>query len=132
MVNYKDNKKLFNKIQENKIIKLYSKDISIIKIAKMFNCSITPIRKILNNNNNIPKNNKAKIHSISKRKYIINDNFFENINSEEKAYILGFIYADGNLHKNEFAISLELAKKDSKTLNKIKNLFEYIIENLDT
>lgn len=31
------------------------------------------------------------------RKYRANDNFFEVINSEEKAYLLGFLYADGYL-----------------------------------
>lgn len=29
------------------------------------------------------------------RKFDVNDNFFENIDSEEKAYLLGFFVADG-------------------------------------
>lgn len=32
-----------------------------------------------------------------KRKYIANDSFFDSIDTEEKAYLLGFLYADGYL-----------------------------------
>ena len=32
-------------------------------------------------------------------KYSVNDNYFENIDSEDKAYFLGFMMADGNLSK---------------------------------
>lgn len=32
-------------------------------------------------------------------KYSVNDSYFENIDSEDKAYFLGFIMADGNLAK---------------------------------
>lgn len=31
-----------------------------------------------------------------KRKFDVIDNFFENIDSEEKAYLLGFFVADGS------------------------------------
>ena len=42
---------------------------------------------------------KAKLSS-DKRTYRVNDTFFDNINSEEKAYLLGFLYADGYLAKD--------------------------------
>lgn len=29
------------------------------------------------------------------KKYYFNENYFESINTYEKAYVLGFIYADG-------------------------------------
>lgn len=32
-----------------------------------------------------------------KRKWYVNDNFFDKIDSEEKAYLLGFFLADGNI-----------------------------------
>ena len=31
-----------------------------------------------------------------KRIYSLDENFFEKIDTERKAYILGFVYADGN------------------------------------
>ena len=45
-------------------------------------------------------------------------NYFDIIDDEYKAYILGFIYADGCLHKNTLKISL--ATKDKNILEKIK------------
>lgn len=34
---------------------------------------------------------------IMKKVYQMNENYFSEINSHEKAYILGFIYADGSV-----------------------------------
>lgn len=55
------------------------------------------------------------------------ENFFENINTERKAYWLGFIYADGNVFKNRLRIEiqeedkylLEELNKDLGSNNKI-------------
>lgn len=55
---------------------------------------------------------------ITKRRYHVNDNYFNVINTEEKAYILGFICADGHVdHSN---LQFEIAEKDIDILNKIK------------
>lgn len=41
-----------------------------------------------------------------KRKYTLNDNFFQNISSEAQAYCLGLLYSDGSVckHKNSYVI----------------------------
>ena len=31
------------------------------------------------------------------RKYQVNQEYFKNLDSSEKAYVLGFLYADGNV-----------------------------------
>ncbi len=33
--------------------------------------------------------------------HTIDDNFFSNIDSEHKAYFLGLMFADGNIHTNK-------------------------------
>lgn len=38
--------------------------------------------------------------------YLFNYKYFEEINTEDKAYFLGFIYADGNLFNNSLKISI--------------------------
>lgn len=61
-----------------------------------------------------------------KRKKTINQDFFDKIDSEEKAYWLGFIYADGNLSKKEIKqkyLQIELSQKDLKHLEKFANIF---------
>jgi len=66
-----------------------------------------------------------------KRKYFLNDNYFENIDNEEKAYWLGFISADGCVRiiqkkkkngefgKQSYVFSMQLAKKDKIHLEKL-------------
>ena len=48
----------------------------------------------------------------------INSNIFSKIDTEEKAYWLGFMYADGNLSSTTNHISLELSLKDEEHLIK--------------
>ena len=45
---------------------------------------------------------------------------FEKIDTEEKAYWLGFLYADGNVSKSEDKIELSLAEVDLKHIQKFK------------
>ena len=54
------------------------------------------------------------------RKYSVNENFFTKINTEEKAYILGFVCADGHVTTDRLCITV--AKKDSDILYKIKKV----------
>lgn len=72
------------------IIKKYIDGYSIRKIAEEFNLNRRYISKLLKKNNIKIRNNKE-----NSRKYFVDENFFEIIDSEEKAYWLGFIYADG-------------------------------------
>jgi intein/homing endonuclease len=64
---------------------------------------------------------------LKKTKYSYNHNYFENIDTEEKAYWLGFIYADGcvSIGKNnscELCIKLQRADKEHlKKFNKALN-----------
>jgi len=57
----------------------------------------------------------------------INEDFFNLIDTEEKAYWLGFIYADGYIicDKNHgiYRLGIELSEKDSKHLKKLAKIF---------
>jgi hypothetical protein len=52
------------------------------------------------------------------RKYTLNENFFENIDSEEKAYWLGFISADGCVDRAGLHLIIALGRKDRDHLEK--------------
>lgn len=54
-------------------------------------------------------------------KDIVNHNYFQEINSSIKAYILGFIAADGNILKKESRITIELSEKDFSLLEMIRD-----------
>lgn len=61
---------------------------------------------------------------MSYRKHSVDENFFEVIDTEEKAYWLGFIYADGSvsIHKNTGSMTLEIGLqiRDVNHLQKFK------------
>ena len=65
---------------------------------------------------------------MSMSKYNYNKDYFESINSSEKAYWLGFLYADGcitRFYKNEklksMSLELTLCKEDKEHLIKFNN-----------
>ena len=46
------------------------------------------------------------------RKYPIDEQFFDAIDSEEKAYFLGMLYADGTNSMKKTEVSLRLQEED--------------------
>ena len=66
----------------------------------------------------------AKSASELKRKYPIVEDFFDEINTEEKAYILGLLYADGYNDTNRNSVSLGLKETDREVLDKITVLIQ--------
>ena len=52
--------------------------------------------------------------------YEVDENFFVDINTEEKAYILGFICADGHISDSNYRIAIALQDSDYLLLEKIK------------
>lgn len=50
--------------------------------------------------------------------------FFDVIDSEEKAYWLGFLAADGHVSKNGKYVSLQLARKDESQVQRLASLFD--------
>ena len=52
------------------------------------------------------------------RRYKLNENFFETIDSEEKAYFLGFLFADGYINEKNNVVDLTIHHKDKEILNK--------------
>ena len=57
------------------------------------------------------------------QKYQYNEDFFKCIDTEEKAYWLGFIYADGNVNDfGKFELSVALAYKDKNHLEKLRDI----------
>ena len=75
-------------IDVEEVIRLYTEDnLSASKISKLFNVDVATITNRLKVNNIEVK----KTH----RKYLINKDYFEVIDTEDKAYWLGFLMADG-------------------------------------
>ena len=56
------------------------------------------------------------------RLYSVNQNFFDVIDTEEKAYFLGLIYADGCVHKRSLSIALK--RSDKHMIEQFKQAIE--------
>ena len=58
---------------------------------------------------------------LNNSKYECDENFFDVIDTEEKAYWLGFLYADGSIENfGRFKIDLSLSEKDKNHIEKYK------------
>lgn len=54
------------------------------------------------------------------RTYSVNEEYFDNIDTQNKAYFLGFLFADGNNGMQKATISLSLQEKDRDILEKLR------------
>ena len=58
------------------------------------------------------------------RKYPVDEHFFDNIDTEEKAYFLGILYADGTNSLKKTEVKLNLQEADYEILKKLNNLLQ--------
>lgn len=104
-------KKIF--LDDLQIINLYNSGKSTLHISKMFKCAPGTIGRILKENNiDLRKQNK---------KYDFNEDYFEIIDTPDKAYFLGLLYADGWVATENNTIGIELQKRDGYILTIFKN-----------
>lgn len=99
-----------------------STDLTVKEAAKQIGIGKNSFRKHLKAESKLKRNvNCQKDISFNKR-------YFSKIDTEEKAYWFGFIYADGcvryNLDDNSGSLSIELAKKDINMLQLFNNCIE--------
>ena len=108
----------------------YLQGESLSSIGRQYHCAPVWLR------------NKLKVEGInppafgsqarSGRKYQHNDTCFEKIDTEEKAYWLGFLYADGSCHPSRGLVVISLAEKDKEHLDSFRkfispeNKLEYL------
>ena len=96
------------KEDEEKIARLYNDGLTSRKIGKLLGLTEGIVYNSLKRNSI----EKRSVHDSSYLKRQTNSNYFEKIDSEEKAYILGFLYADGYLYKRSNRVTITLANKD--------------------
>lgn len=68
---------------------MYNSGLSLKSIGAIFNCTRKPIKRVIIENGGTIKSNRCQ-------KYNLNHNYFDSIDTPNKAYILGFLYADGS------------------------------------
>lgn len=86
------------------IDKYLNEKYTLKQLGREFNCSYGTIKNLLNKHNIQSRGNKQG--------YPRNEYYFNKIDTEEKAYWLGFLYADGCVHTNNYEISINITDRD--------------------
>lgn len=106
--------------QKEELFKMYSTyEYTYKELAEHFNKSVSSIACLLNR-----KGLKGKRQNNHYRKYSINQNYFNCIDTEDKAYFLGLLCADGCNHTNNTKVSLWLKESDKNILEKFKSFLQ--------
>lgn len=111
-------KKLSDQDKIDIVNKYQTRKYTCTQIGKEYGTSGDNIAKLL-------KRRGIDVSNLYRRKYTLNEYYFDVIDTEHKAYWLGLLYADGcNFRKNN-VITIELQEKDKEILEK----FNYDIES---
>lgn len=109
----KSNKNNLLKDKLDKVLTLYLEDKTCSFIGKELGHSEVAVIQLLN-----------KYGYDTSFTYKVDELFFEKIDSEEKAYVLGWMYSDGNVMP-EGKLRICLNQKDEEIILKIKDILEY-------
>lgn len=100
-------------IQDDVLVSRYKDGESCLKLAKEFGCDIgTVLNRIRGKIDIRPDSCMTNV------KYKVDEEFFDKIDTEKKAYILGLIYADGCVVHN--TVSISLIHTDRELLEDVK------------
>ena len=103
----------------DRVCKEYQDGLSQEKVAENNKTSRVTVRRILKNNG-IPIRKQEEWL----RCYDLNQEYFDVIDTQNKAYFLGFMYADGNVSKDNNAIQIALQARDLHILESFKKELE--------
>lgn len=104
--------------QEKQIIQQYKDGSSLAQVGSKWGCHLSTVSNIL-------KAYKVETRTLSEARrntlgYTLDDNLFEHIDTQEKAYWLGVMYSDGYISKVPYTnkFGLAVASKDEEWLEK--------------
>jgi hypothetical protein len=113
--------KRIEKQLESKIVEIYQSNQTITgkDLSKLLNVSQGLIANVLKRNGI-----QSRKPSTFKRKYFVNHQYFDNIDSPEKAQVLGFLFADGYNNTKNKTIQIVIHKQDESYLKLMNNLLQ--------
>ena len=104
------------------IIPKYNQGISLSKLAKEFETTVQTLSKKLK---------ERGIEVINRQNLTkFNENIFDIIDSEDKAYWLGFIFADGYISSRDNGFELSLSAEDTEHLVKFNTFMQHNKDNV--
>ena len=101
----------------NEISKDYLSGGSLVSLADKYKKTVHFIRFVLSND-------AIKLRHRSRKYKVLTSDFFSEIDNEEKAYVLGFIYADGYHQVASHTLAIKLKLADISLLERINELLD--------
>ena len=102
-----------------KIKELYLDGLSSVEIGKCYGVAHNTILYILKK-----LGVKRRYCGEGNRIYSLDEKFFDNINSQEKAYILGLVFADGWINLRRASLGIGLNEDDKYLLEEISQMMK--------
>lgn len=94
-------------IKLEEIIELYNNYNNIGIVAEKLDCCTANISKRLRKAGISVSRDYNKRRESSREKLYVEESYFKSIDTEDKAYFLGLMYADGSVSKNAFYLKLK-------------------------
>lgn len=99
----------------------WNEEMSFGEMAEVSSCNLDTIR-VNFRKHSLDANPKVRYRGV--RKYEVDDTYFDEIDSHEKAYWIGFITADGSIEHigcNTYRLGINLARRDKYHLERFKS-----------
>jgi len=111
-------KKVISDQEVEAIYKMYKDGTKVSDIAKDFGVTNSTIYTRLNRR----YGPLGKERAVNKRKYTVDESFFETIDTPEKAYIMGWFYSDGSNSVSPNIAKIDVAEDSVDILIKIREV----------
>lgn len=99
--------------EEDEMCEKYLSGNSTVSISKYYGINNHLVSQVLESHG-IPRT------GVGRRRYQLNENYFDDIDTPNKAYIFGFLYADGYNSMSKGTISMSLQERDKQILEDIR------------
>ena len=103
----------FSITDKQNICSLYENGMSTVKIGQKYGVYHKVIAKVLDEFG-------IERTGVGKRKYKLNEHYFDVIDTPNKAYVMGFLYSDGNNSIDKGTVSIYLQEEDWEILEKMR------------
>lgn len=106
---------LLTEDRKKKMCEMYISGYSAKKIGEILKSNTSTVTSVIRE-----EGIKQRTASEAIRKYSIDENYFEEINSPNKAYFLGLLAADGTVGNNTNVVAIQLQETDKHILETFK------------
>lgn len=105
---------------EDQLVKEYAEGASLNACSRKYHIQIPEVRKVLANRGvHIRNRSEQNFYTNTSRAYAVNHTYFSKL-TQENAYYIGFLAADGNVSSKNNAIRLSLAAVDTPFVEEYK------------